>query len=445
MKIPASPPDYKPFVAPAIAKAVESRLELRPADPERGYLHWNKLRYLPPPEPLSHEEWWAMVKLARASRSKLVPLQQINGQPFWFCDVDPLPASLHWFDMHCAGTLTLSQPVINEDSRNTYLIRSLVEEAISSSQLEGAATTRVSAKEMIRQNRHPRDKSEQMILNNFHAMQFIQEIKKERLTPEIIFELHRLLTEDTLDNPAKAGCFREDEDDINVVDNTDGKILHQPPPAKTLPERLMRLCEFANEPDKEQFVHPIVRAIILHFMLAYDHPFVDGNGRTARALFYWCMAREGYWMMEYISISKIIKISPTAYGKAYLETETDGGDLTYFVLYQLEVIKRAIDELQRYLHDKQQGISEAEALLRHNSKLRGKLNFRQLALLRHALRHPRFAYRVQEHQNSHGVVYETARRDLIQMSDTFKLLTKVKDGKSFLFLVPDDLEARLGR
>jgi len=65
--------------------------------------------------------------------------------------------------------------------------------------------------------------------------------------------------------------------------------------------------------------------------------------------------------------------------------------------------------------------------------------------LRHALRHPRFAYRVQEHQNSHGVVYETARRDLIEMSDKFKLLTKLKDGKSFLFLVPDDLEMRLKR
>lgn len=445
MKIPAPPPDYKAVVASAISKTIDLKAMAGPTDPQRGYLHWNKLRYLAPPEPLSHEEWWAMVKLARASRARHVTLQQINGQPFWFCDVDPLPASLHWFDMHCAGTIALDQPVINEDSRNTYLIRSLVEEAISSSQLEGAATTRVSAKEMIRQKRHPRDKSEQMILNNFHAMQFIQEIKREKLTPEIIFELHRRLSEDTLDKPSKAGCFRADEDDIRVVDNADGKTLHHPPPASTLAERMDRLCRFANDIEPTQFVHPIVRAIILHFMLAYDHPFVDGNGRTARALFYWCMAREGYWMMEYISISRVIKKSPTAYGKAYLETETDAGDMTYFVLHQLDVIKQAIDELQAYLRNKQQGISEAESLLRGNSKLSGKLNFRQLALLRHALRHPRFAYRVQEHQNSHGVVYETARRDLIEMSDKFKLLTKLKDGKSFLFLVPDDLEMRLKR
>src|SRR5205814_10028127 len=56
--------------------------------------------------------------------------------------------------------------------------------------------------------------------------------------------------------------------------------------------------------------HPMVRSMILHFWLAYDHPFVDGNGRTARALFYWSMLRNGYWMFEYITISKIILSGP---------------------------------------------------------------------------------------------------------------------------------------
>ncbi len=51
------------------------------------------------------------------------------------------------------------------------------------------------------------------------------------------------------------------------------------------------------------FIHPVIRAILLHFMLAYDHPFVDGTGRTARALFYWSMAHQGYWLMDFISIT----------------------------------------------------------------------------------------------------------------------------------------------
>jgi hypothetical protein len=75
-------------------------------------------------------------------------------------------------------------------------------------------------------------------------------------------------------------------------------------------------------------VHPVLRAILLHFMIGYDHPFADGNGRTARALFYWSMARSGYWLMEYTSISHILRKAPARYMRAYLHTETDKNDTT---------------------------------------------------------------------------------------------------------------------
>ena len=114
--------------------------------------------------------------------------------------------------MNAAGTITANQPVANQGMQNTYLIKSLVEEAINSSQLEGASTTRHVAKEMIRQGRDPKDKSEQMILNNFHAMQFIRDFKEDELTPSFLFELHRILTEKTLDDPEKAGVFRSEND-----------------------------------------------------------------------------------------------------------------------------------------------------------------------------------------------------------------------------------------
>jgi Fic family protein len=73
-------------------------------------------------------------------------------------------------------------------------------------------------------------------------------------------------------------------------------------------------------------------------MLGYDHPFLDGNGRTARALFYWAAANNGYWLMEFISISQIIKQSPAQYGKSFLYSEYDENDVTYFIVHQLSVI-----------------------------------------------------------------------------------------------------------
>ena len=113
------------------------------------------------------------------------------------------------------------------------------------------------------------------------------------------------------------------------------EIFHDPPPAEQLDERMAAMCDFANGKIPNHFIHPVVRAIILHFWLAYDHPFVDGNGRTARALFYWLMLRNNYWLFEFISISQIIRKAPIKYGRAFLYTETDDNDLTYFILYHL--------------------------------------------------------------------------------------------------------------
>ncbi|VAW62916.1 hypothetical protein MNBD_GAMMA11-3194 [hydrothermal vent metagenome] len=89
------------------------------------------------------------------------------------------------------------------------------------------------------------------------------------------------------------------------------------------------------------------------------------------------------------------------------------------------------------------GINEAERLLVDNPKLSGKLNFRQLVLLRHALKHPCFSYVVWEHQRSHGISYGIARKGLSDMLDKLKLLIKTRQGRRYYFVVPGDLEQRV--
>jgi len=409
-------------------------------------LHWDKLRHLSAPEGLSSDEWWFQIKTARRSLYQLISLEDKHAHSFQFATPAQVLSELHWLDRYAAGNIKSSEAITDGKTRNSYLIRSLIEEAISSSQLEGASTTRDVAKEMIRQDRTPADKSERMILNNYHAMQFICEIKDEELTPAIVFEIHKILTRGTLD-ASEVGRFRSETDDIHVVDNATQQYLHTPPKAAELTSRMQALCDFANKKSsldgESHFLHPVIRAVILHFMLAYDHPFCDGNGRTARALFYWAMARQGYWLMEFVSISRVIKQASVRYGKAFLYTETDDCDLTYFLIHQLDVIHKAVDALHVFLDEKTQGIHEAERRLMDNPRLKGKLNFRQLALLRHALKHPRFSYVVQEHQRSHGTSYDVARKDLLGMADKLKLLVKTKQGKRYYFIAPNDLEQRL--
>lgn len=410
--------------------------------PTGKYLHWDELRHRTPPRGISHEQWWLSVWLARNSMLQELPFTDKEGAPFRLAKPEPLLIHLHHIDRDAAGQIRTPESAPIHENKERFLLHSLIEEAITSSQLEGASTTRKVAEAMLHERRRPRDRSETMIFNNYRAMEQIRNLKSEKITPDSILELHRTLTLDTLDDPNDAGRLRE-TNDVNVVDNRDGTLLHQPPHHTELPERLERLCAFANaDTDSTPFVHPVVRAILLHFMMGYDHPFADGNGRTARALFYWSMARSGYWLMEFLSISQFLRKAPAQYVQAFLHTETDQNDTTYFVLHQLSIIRRAIAELHDYLARKTQEQRDAERLLIKAGQLRSKLNHRQVALLTHALKHPGEIYRVAKHQVVHNVVYQTARADLLNL-EQLGLLCKTKHGNAFVFHATEDLAEKI--
>jgi Fic family protein len=194
------------------------------------------------------------------------------------------------------------------------------------------------------------------------------------------------------------------------------------------------MCDFANQAKTGVFLHPVVKAIVLHFWLAYDHPFIDGNGRTARALFYWSMLSQDYWLIEYVSISSILRKAPAKYGRSFLYTETDENDITYFIDAQLHVIGRAITELHNYLARKMNEVRKTEQLLRSSVQL----NHRQLALLSHALRHPGTRYSIESHRRSHDITYQTARSDLLDLADK-DVLIKSRSGKAYQFTPVHDL------
>lgn len=368
---------------------------------------------------------------------KKIPLKDKAGRPFQFGVPDLVQAELHDIDVSADRSIGVPEPITNPQTRDKYLIRSLIEEAITSSQLEGAVTTRELAKEMIRTGRPPRDTSEQMILNNYLTMQRIAELKQEPLSPEMVFGIHRSVTEKTLPDETAAGRFRR-PDEQRIIGDDFGEVFHNPPPAEELPGRLQAMCDFANAKAPGPFVHPAVRAIILHFWLAYDHPFVDGNGRTARALFYWGMLRAGYWLFEFISISSILKKAPMTYGLSFLHSETDDNDLTYFIVAQTKVIRRAIQDLHDYIGRKTAEVRELEAHVRALDLF----NHRQAELIRHAFKHPYQEYTIAGHGKSHNVVYQTARTDLLDLKAR-GVLNQKKRARKMIFTVPADLAERL--
>jgi len=454
MKIPVSPPTYNNLIeklvkdkesATVITEKMRRILTAETDTEYKGrYIHWDKLRHLTPPDGLTLEEWWLAIDRTRKSLRKKLVFTAKNGSPFHYVNTGLLHKQLHQIDQNAGGIIQAPEAVTNESTRDRYLISSLIAEAITSSQLEGAATTLSVAKDMLRSGRKPVDVSEQMILNNYNAMLFIRDIRDEPLTPTIILELQRIVTDKALEKPEACGAWRTADDNIAVYDNRDGTVLHVPPSAHEIEERISRLCRFANADNTEEFIHPVIRATLLHFMLAYDHPFVDGNGRAARALFYWYMAKAGYWLIEYVSISKILKQAPAQYARSFLYTETDSNDTTYFLTEQCRVILDAIKALHLYLQEKVGEQRGFEELLRGKASQTQQFNHRQLALLTHAQKHTGQVYTIESHRMSHGITYETARRDLLMLGE-MNLLDKTTRGRSFVYMAPANLEQRLKR
>lgn len=438
----APPPDYDKLVAGISPERLLALLQAGVSEEAGEYVHWDKVRQLTPPPDMSHEEWWLLIKWGRGRSRRSIPLTDPEGQRFTYNIPDVVLRRLHYVDQRCSGEIAMPEVVTaDEQARQHYLVNSLMEEAIRSSQLEGATTSRRVAKDLLRSGREPKDRSERMILNNYRGLQFMRDMG-DALAPNAILELHRILTEGTLDDPSAAGRLQTpDEERVAVLDSADGSLLHRPPPADQLPARLQALCDFANQTsDSEPFVHPVVRGVLLHFWLAYDHPFEDGNGRTARALFYWFMRTRRYWLVEYLSISKILRNAPAQYGKSFLFTETDERDMTYFLIYQLQVLQRAVGELHAYLNRKVTEIRDVERLMR------GSLDFnhRQLALLGHALRMPDEIYTFRSHAQSHGVTHETARNDLLPLVER-ELLQRRRVRGTHQFTAPANLADLLKR
>jgi len=444
MKLPVTPPPWDGLFDQHAAEL--GTIMSRRLGPEvKGrYEHWDHLRHLTPPDGLTVEQWWFGIKLARFSLQRELPLQDKAGGAFSVVLSDSVQRRLFLVARDAAGALRGQDSVQSDGMRERYLVRSLMEEAMTSSQLEGAATTTQVAKDMLRSGRQPRDYGERMIYNNFVAMRELMAWRQRPLTPDAIFEMHRVLTDGTLEDAGCAGRLRRKGENIVVEDET-GRVLHVPPPAHELPARIQALCDFANQADDgEHFIHPVVRAILIHFQVGYDHPFVDGNGRTARALFYWSMLRSGFWMTEYLSISSILRKAPAQYIRSYLYTETDVSDVTYFVSHQLDVLLEAIDGVHGYIARKQREQADAAALLKPGSALARQLNHRQRALLLNALKNPGKPFTIEVHRRTHDTAYQTARADLIWLVKA-GLMKQHRQGKAFVFTAMPDLEKKLRR
>lgn len=412
------------------------------ADSRGRYLHWNQLKWRVPSKN-AHVIWLA-VKFQRYSAKKGIGLNDKNGDEFHYCIHDSLEPKLHKIVQLGAGKVAaVAGTQASDGVQEHYLVSSLLmEEAITSAQLEGAATTRADAKKMLEEELDPNTPDERMILNNYMLLRLADRRRDEPLTRDLMLEFHRVATLGVSENNNIPGEFRVSND---IYIGNDEDPLFYPPDHEKLEDRLERICEFANDKhdgeDGSRFIPPVIKAITLHFLMGYEHAFRDGNGRTARAIFYWFMLKNGYDIFEYISISKVIKEQARDYGLSYLYVQKDYGDLTYFIDFHLNVILKAFEELQEYLREKTEEFHELVKILEH-SKYKDKLSFIQKDLIKKGVKEPGRLFKVKSVQNVYGVSENTARR-LLRELEKMGIFLPIKFGRATHYIAPSDLRERL--
>ena len=386
-----------------------------------NFEYWDTVKYKKCPPDCTPTDLWTYVKAARIKSA--ITVWEKYGVSLSL--TNNMQKKYHEIDMNWGGSWG-TDATIDSKTKEQYLVSSLMEEAIYSSMMEGASTTRKVAKEMLRKKVAPKDKSQQMIHNNYQTIQFIIAHKNEPLTEDLLLHIHRLMTENTMLSPDDAGRFRTNND-VVVENGITHETVHTPPSYDEIPQFINDLCLFFNQNDDKQFIHPIIRGIIIHFMISYIHPFADGNGRTARAMFYWYMLRKGYWLTEYLSISRVIAKSKKSYEKAFLYAEADQMDIGYFVAYNLRVLEQSFQQLQNYIKRKQSEKNDALILMQI-----GDINERQAQIIKHFDNSPNAMLTIKDIQTKFMISPTTAKADVTRLVERGILaeiaLNKIKRG-----------------
>jgi len=435
MKLPEKPPSENELEARfAKVLSAEGLSEFDKYRPfikivNAGYLHWDEIKHDDRFKEIDKTVLWTYVRAQRRFNVISIPLGEIVLQ---YAQTPQIEKMLHELDIRAGGKANIDGRNPEPALQKKYLSNSLMEEAIASSQLEGAATSRVIAKQMLRENRKPRNTSEKMIVNNYLTMKHIREntASNEPLTPEIIKQIHRRITKDTLENPDYEGAFRTDNEVKVYARDDPGTPIYEPPDYEKIGPLISQVCKFANAEPADYYLHPIIKATILHYMIGYIHPFNDGNGRTARALFYWYLISQGYQYYEYIAVSRTIKEAPAQYARAYLYTEYDSNDVTYFVRFNLHSLDKAVGMFEKYLEKTAQENRRMLEAVRKNPKL----NMRQADILIITNKSAK-QITIQEMQERYRTTYQTARTDLLKLAK-MGYLHKLRRGKEFVF-IPD--------
>lgn len=360
-------------------------------------------------------------------KNKIKTFRKLNAVPFF---MDSINKKFWYFPADCIiqkinnierrGN-SLFDKIENQNGLKDYFLQdSAIEEAITSAIYEGANSTRAKAKEFIETEKTPSNKDEWMLFNNYLAMKWIKENTAKNIDSKLILDIHHIVTNNTLEGDDRnfQGKYRDDKVFVGEHEGVEFSKIEE------------ALEEAINLSIKnKRYQHGLMKGILLHYFLAYIHPFFDGNGRTARTLFYFKSMKNHLKFVELLSISAYLKRGRgNAYERSFDLVVENDCDITYFIDYCLDSLGAAIDNVER----------KVEFLL-SIGKLKESfgLNGNQLMLLQRLALNKFVGVTSQKHAQTINRSREIARKELKDLYDK-KFLREVEKGNQLIYYIDSD-------
>lgn len=339
---------------------------------------------------------------------------------FWFFPADCIMRKIREIEVDGQQVYELIHR--NSSFEKDFYLDATIEEAISSAIYEGANSTRAEAQQLIASGSPPKTKDEWMLVNNFRAMQWIKENKTKEVSKDLILNIHEIVTRNTLsgDDINFAGKFRNDRVFVHSRTN---EVKHEGIDFKKIETAIDEAIEVTTK--NPRYLPPLLKGILLHYFIAYIHPFFDGNGRTARTLFYFKAMKNSLPFVELLSVSAYLKNYGRQYEKSFEDVVSNQLDITYFIDFNLDALLKAVKKVRE----------KVEFLVKIvNLKARYELSDFQIVLLQKTALHKFRKIDVESFAAEIGRSREIARQELKKLSD-LGFMVEERESKKFVYTI----------
>ena len=363
-------------------------------------------------------EVWQQLQISRRENGVKIPLKDQEDKDLFFSLTEELKKKVVAVDDLARNNFFDN---LDENEKIDLIMAAQEDEAFYSSVIEGAHTTKKRTKELVEKGLEPKNKDERMVLNNYKALMFILENLHRDIDEDIIIKIYQKVTEGTLDEEELG--YRNNQNYVRSLN----EVVYEPPKYEEVPKLMKDLVKFIND-DSEDLLHPLIKALILHFDFVYIHPFNDGNGRTARALTYMYLLKSGYHFFKFFSISSLLKEFRGNYYKAIKNVEDYDSDVTYFIEFYLDMMEKSIKKVSSDFRNQYLLKVIKEKILNRGLEL----NSRQVKSLEKIIKVNKKNVDIAFCMSLNKVVQETARKDLQELVE-MEILQVTKLGKKNVY------------